>query len=107
MQLIKFKQHDKCDLKCLVKFRMTNLYSVKGSVQAKQRGRFFELADVFLSSGLVPAYTVAAFIKRFARLSLFAPPAGTRATAAELLIWFKQDKLSHAKGHWNLLCHTM
>jgi hypothetical protein len=44
--------------------------------QARQRARFFELADVFLSSGLVPAYTAAAFAKRFARLSLTAPPAG-------------------------------
>ena len=46
-------------------------------IQAKQRGRFFQLADVFLASGLVPAYTMAAFIKRFARLALTGPPAGT------------------------------
>ena len=45
--------------------------------QARQRARFFELADAFLSSGLVPAYTAAAFAKRFARLALTAPPAGT------------------------------
>ena len=45
-------------------------------MQARQRARFFELADVFLSSGLVPAYTAAAFAKRFARLALTAPPAG-------------------------------
>ena len=32
--------------------------------------------DVFLASGLVPAYTAAAFAKRFARLALAAPPAG-------------------------------
>ena len=45
-------------------------------LQAKHRERFFQLMDVFLSSNLVPAYTVAAFAKRFARLSLAAPPAG-------------------------------
>lgn len=44
--------------------------------QASQRVRFFQLVDVFLASPLVPAYTAAAFIKRFARLSLRAPPAG-------------------------------
>lgn len=38
--------------------------------------QFFALADVFLSSPLVPAYTVAAFAKRLARLSLRAAPAG-------------------------------
>lgn len=45
-------------------------------LQAKQRARFLELADVFLASGLVPAYTAAAFAKRFARLALTASPAG-------------------------------
>ncbi len=44
--------------------------------QASQRVKFFQLADVFLASPLVPAYTAAAFIKRFARLSLRTPPAG-------------------------------
>lgn len=45
-------------------------------LQAKQRVRFFQLADVFLSSGMVPAYTAAAFAKRFARLALMSSPAG-------------------------------
>ncbi len=48
-------------------------------MQAKHRERFFQLADVFLSSTLVPAYTVAAFAKRFARLALTASPAGARS----------------------------
>ncbi|KXZ55062.1 hypothetical protein GPECTOR_3g22 [Gonium pectorale] len=43
---------------------------------ARSRSQFFRLADTFLSSGLVPAYTVAAFAKRFARLALTAPPPG-------------------------------
>ena len=33
---------------------------------------------MFLASGLVPAYTAAAFAKRFARLALTASPAGLR-----------------------------
>jgi len=41
-----------------------------------RRVQFFKLADIFLASGLVPAYTAAAFAKRFSRLSLRAPPAG-------------------------------
>ena len=45
-------------------------------MQAKYRSRFLQLADVFLASSLVPAYTIAAFIKRFARLGLTASPAG-------------------------------
>lgn len=44
--------------------------------RAKYRARFLQLTDIFLSSGMVPAYTAAAFIKKFARLALTAPPAG-------------------------------
>lgn len=44
--------------------------------RARYRARFLQLADIFLSSGMVPAYTAAAFIKKFARLALTAPPAG-------------------------------
>lgn len=51
-------------------------------MQAKQRVRFFQLADVFLASGLVPAYTAAAFIKKFARLALTASPAGAAISIA-------------------------
>ncbi|XP_055971523.1 nucleolar complex protein 4 homolog isoform X2 [Sorex fumeus] len=40
----------------------------------KYRARFFHLADLFLSSSHLPAYLVAAFAKRLARLSLTAPP---------------------------------
>ena len=45
---------------------------------ARHRVRFLELADIFLASGMVPAYTAAAFIKKFARLALTAPPAGEK-----------------------------
>ncbi|XP_045700390.1 nucleolar complex protein 4 homolog isoform X3 [Phyllostomus hastatus] len=38
------------------------------------RARFFHLADLFLSSSHLPAYLVAAFAKRLARLALTAPP---------------------------------
>lgn len=44
--------------------------------RAKYRARFLQLADIFLSSSMVPAYTAAAFIKKLARLALTAPPAG-------------------------------
>lgn len=40
---------------------------------AKYRPRFFMLCDQFLSSTHLPEYLVAAFVKRFARLSLVAP----------------------------------
>uniref|UniRef100_A0A663MDV1 Nucleolar complex associated 4 homolog n=1 Tax=Athene cunicularia TaxID=194338 RepID=A0A663MDV1_ATHCN len=40
----------------------------------KYRARFFHLVDLFLSSSHLPAYLVAAFIKRLSRLALTAPP---------------------------------
>ncbi|XP_040458184.1 LOW QUALITY PROTEIN: nucleolar complex protein 4 homolog [Falco naumanni] len=40
----------------------------------KYRARFFHLTDLFLSSSHLPAYLVAAFIKRLSRLALTAPP---------------------------------
>lgn len=40
----------------------------------KYRARFFHLVDLFLSSSHLPAYLVAAFAKRLARLALTAPP---------------------------------
>ncbi|CAN8008476.1 unnamed protein product [Ixodes pacificus] len=40
----------------------------------KYRARFFFLTDLFLSSTHLPAYLVAAFAKRLARMSLVAPP---------------------------------
>ncbi|NXU50499.1 NOC4L protein, partial [Turnix velox] len=40
----------------------------------RYRARFFHLADLFLSSSHLPAYLVAAFIKRLSRLALTAPP---------------------------------
>eukprot|EP00762_Andalucia_godoyi_P000207 ANDGO_02344.mRNA.1 Uncharacterized protein C1604.06c len=43
---------------------------------AKYRARFFKLADLFLTSPLLPAYVVGAFAKRTARLCLTASPAG-------------------------------
>ncbi|XP_042297854.1 nucleolar complex protein 4 homolog [Sceloporus undulatus] len=42
----------------------------------KYRTRFFRLLDLFLSSSYLPAYLVAAFAKRLARLALTAPPDG-------------------------------
>ena len=47
-----------------------------GIFHIKYRSRFFSLADLFLSSTHLPAYLVAAFAKRLARLALTAPPSG-------------------------------
>ncbi|KAJ1674775.1 Maturation and nuclear export of 40S ribosomal subunits interacting protein [Spiromyces aspiralis] len=43
-------------------------------MHVKYRARFFRLAQIFLSSTHLPAYLVAAFIKKMARLALSAPP---------------------------------
>lgn len=53
-------------------------------LQASQRVKFFQLTDLFLASPLVPAYTAAAFIKRFARLSLRTSPAGMPSSPPSL-----------------------
>ncbi|KAI9316357.1 CBF/Mak21 family-domain-containing protein [Dichotomocladium elegans] len=55
------------------------LYSLldRNVMHVKFRSRFFRLLDIFLSSPLLPAALIAAFIKRLARLSLTAPPAAS------------------------------
>jgi U3 small nucleolar RNA-associated protein 19 len=60
----------------------TKLYALfDGSIMhAKYRSRFFRLVDLFLSSSHLPAAVTASFIKKMARLALFAPPAAVVAT---------------------------
>ena len=62
----------------------TRLYSLitAEAFAAKHRAQFFKLADLFLSSGLVPAYTAAAFAKKMARFAVSAPPAGALLSIA-------------------------
>lgn len=45
-------------------------------LHSKHRSRFFNLLETFLASTHLPAALVASFIKRLARLTLFAPPPG-------------------------------
>ena len=45
-------------------------------VHARHRARFFRLLVTFLRSPAVPAYMVAAFIKRLARIAISTPPPG-------------------------------
>ena len=54
------------------------LYSLLDShiLHSKHRSRFFRLLGTFLASTHLPAALVASFVKRLARLSLFAPPSG-------------------------------
>lgn len=49
---------------------------------AKFRARFFRLLGMCLKSTHMPAYLVAAFAKRLARLALFAPPSGAATALA-------------------------
>jgi len=53
----------------------SKLYSLltPDAVRSPQRGRFFKLVDLFLGSGYLPEYLVAAFVKRVSRLTLTAP----------------------------------
>ena len=48
----------------------------------KYQARFFHLADLFLSSTHLPAYLIAAFVKRMSRLALTAPPQGAMLVLA-------------------------
>ncbi|KAG7442820.1 ribosome biogenesis protein Noc4 [Guyanagaster necrorhizus] len=56
----------------------TRLYAFldRNLLHLKYRARFFRMTELFLSSTHLPATLLASFIKRLARLSLFAPPAG-------------------------------
>lgn len=63
---------------------------------ARHRVRFLELADIFLASGMVPAYTAAAFIKKFARLALTAPPAGEEGAICAVG-WLREGDI-----HWHV-----
>ena len=45
-------------------------------MHAKHRARFFRLLVTFLRSPALPAYLVAAFVKRLGRIALTAPPTG-------------------------------
>ncbi|KAJ2900858.1 Maturation and nuclear export of 40S ribosomal subunits interacting protein [Coemansia aciculifera] len=56
----------------------TKLYALldRNLLHVKYRARFFRLLAVFLGSSHLPAYLVAAFIKRLARLAVSATPAG-------------------------------
>ena len=46
----------------------------QGNLVARYNGRFMALLDMFLSSAALPAYLVAAFAKRLARLAVRGPP---------------------------------
>lgn len=65
----------------------------------KYRARFFYLADLFLMSTHLPAYLVAAFIKRLSRLALSAPPHGVA-----LIVTFVSNLLKR-HPNCNVLIH--
>ena len=81
----------------------------------KYQARFFHLADLFLMSTHLPAYLVAAFVKRLSRLALSAPPSGAmlvipfvcnlikRHPSVQVLIHRKQVSFCylHLQGHVN------
>jgi len=65
-------------------------------MHSKHRERFFELSEKFLSSSHLPAYLVAAFVKRTCRLSLQAPPA-----AVQLALMFVHNTINR---HRSCMC---
>eukprot|EP00301_Raphidiophrys_heterophryoidea_P019924 c4742_g1_i1.p1 GENE.c4742_g1_i1~~c4742_g1_i1.p1 ORF type:complete len:553 (+),score=131.91 c4742_g1_i1:46-1659(+) len=67
-------------------------------LHSKFRDRFFELSEKFLSSGHLPAYLVAAFIKRTCRLCLQAPP-----TAIQLALMFVHNTVNRHRACMCLL----
>ncbi|CAG8952330.1 hypothetical protein HYFRA_00001075 [Hymenoscyphus fraxineus] len=68
------------------------LYSLLDSeiLHSKHRSRFFRLMDTFLGSSHLPAVLVASFIKRLARLTLYAPPSGIVAVVPWIYNLFKK-----------------
>ncbi|KAL5480712.1 NOC4 [Sanghuangporus weigelae] len=76
----------------------TRLYAFldRTVLHTRHRARFFRLTELFLSSSHLPATLLASFIKRLARLSLSAPPAGVI-----IVIPFVYNILKH---HPALMC---
>ncbi|KAL5522419.1 hypothetical protein ACEPAG_8435 [Sanghuangporus baumii] len=76
----------------------TRLYAFldRTVLHTRHRARFFRLTELFLSSSHLPATLLASFIKRLARLSLSAPPAGVI-----IIIPFVYNILKH---HPALMC---
>lgn len=68
----------------------TKLYNMldPGIFHVKYKSRFFHLLDMFLSSTHLPAYLVASFVKKLARIALFTP-----ATDQEMLLVFIRNLL--------------
>jgi U3 small nucleolar RNA-associated protein 19 len=68
------------------------LYSLLDSriLHSKHRSEFLRLLDTFLSSTHLPAVLAASFIKRLARLSLYAPPAGVVVVVPWIYNLFKK-----------------
>ncbi|KAJ3145025.1 Nucleolar complex protein 4 [Irineochytrium annulatum] len=48
-------------------------------LRVRYSSRFLRLLDLFLSSSYIPAYLIAAFLKRLSRLAVYAPPSGVGA----------------------------
>ncbi|PWA02636.1 hypothetical protein BB558_001200 [Smittium angustum] len=70
----------------------TKLYALLDNnlLHVKYRSRFFRLLDTFLLSTHLSTYLVAAFIKRMARLCLFATPAGIAVVVPFIYNLFKR-----------------
>lgn len=70
----------------------TNLYAIltPDLLHLNYKSRFLRLLDLFMSSTHLPASIVASFIKRLARLSLTAPPAGIICVIPFLYNLFKR-----------------
>ncbi|KAI9189710.1 Maturation and nuclear export of 40S ribosomal subunits interacting protein [Blastocladiella emersonii ATCC 22665] len=65
----------------------------------KYRSRFFRLFNQFMQSTHIPAYLVAAFVKKMSRLALYAPPAGVLITLPLVYNLIKQHPQCFALIH--------
>ena len=81
--------------------KLYRLISDRTLIEDRNRSKFFTLVDLFLSSSHLPAYLVAAFVKRFARLSLYADPG-----ALMFLIPFIYNQLLRHKECMQLIHRT-
>lgn len=66
----------------------------------KYQARFFHLADLFLMSTHLPAYLVAAFVKRLSRLALTAPPSGAMLAIPFVCNLIKRHPSVQVLIHW-------
>lgn len=77
----------------------------RNMLHTKYRERFLKLSDLFLNSSHLPAYLVAAFVKKLCRLSLYASPPAILCILAMVRNLLKRHPACHVLVHRTSASH--